>query len=338
MSKATAAAAGIVDESQFRECESFVDEPLVAASAPAMSDPAVYGFGAPRHSGGEWMAQANAIAAPCRFCDREVDYGPKIGEGSFGVVYEAVVGNDARVAVKFLKGGSTEAFRIEVERHLSLQHHRNVVQCLGTVNCVIDGSTRLGLVLEFCRYGALSNALYGPKPMQWSRVQRMRVAREVAAGLAHLHKLGIVHRDVAARNVLLSEPTREAKVSDFGIAREVADPEATGETKGDAAAPVKWMAPEQMERNCFSHKSDVFAFGVLLFEIFAAAAPWAELTNMKVVQLVLNGERLVLPDDTPAVVSKVAAECWRAAASERPTMADVGFSLGSESEESEDEE
>jgi serine/threonine protein kinase len=140
----------------------------------------------------------------------------------------------------------------------------------------------------------------------------------------HLHECKIVHRDIAARNVLLAgKKDLVAKVSDFGMARNlesvysgVASEQHTAATIG----PVKWMAPEQLERMAYSRASDVFAFGVLLYEIFARSTPWPGLANVNVIAQVITGKRMELPKTVPAAVRKVMKQCWAHEPSERPKM------------------
>jgi serine/threonine protein kinase len=184
----------------------------------------------------------------------------------------------------------------------------------------------VGAVVEFCAQGALVDALYGEKAREFSPDELLQIAYDAACGVMHLHANKIVHRDIAARNVLLAgKKDLVAKVSDFGMARNldsvysgVASEQHTAATIG----PVKWMAPEQLDLMAYSRASDVFAFGVLLYEIFAQSTPWPGLANVNVVLRVSKGERMELPKTVPSAVRKTMKQCWAHEAKERPAVVD----------------
>jgi serine/threonine protein kinase len=173
----------------------------------------------------------------------------------------------------------------------------------------------------------LVDALYGEKARDFSPDELLEIAYDAACGVMHLHANKIVHRDIAARNVLLAgKKDLVAKVSDFGMARNldsvysgVASEQHTAATIG----PVKWMAPEQLDRMAYSRASDVFSFGVLLYEIFARSVPWPGLANVNVVLRVSKGERMELPKSIPAAVRKTMKQCWAHEAKERSKMSAV---------------
>ena len=122
-----------------------------------------------------------------------------------------------------------------------------------------------------------------------------------------------------------------AKVSDFGMARELESVYSGVEQQTAASVgPIRWMAPEQLTRLAYSRASDVFAFGVLLYEIWARAAPWAGLANVNVITQVVTGARMQLPDDSagvPAEALAITARCWAHEARDRPSMREVGAAL-----------
>jgi serine/threonine protein kinase len=112
-------------------------------------------------------------------------------------------------------------------------------------------------------------------------------------------------------------------VSDFGMARNVESVYSGVSSEQHTAAtigPVKWMAPEQLERMAYSRASDVFAFGVLLYEIFARSTPWPGLANVNVITQVITGKRMELPKSIPASVRRTMKQCWAHEASARPKM------------------
>jgi serine/threonine protein kinase len=135
----------------------------------------------------------------------------------------------------------------------------------------------------------------------------------------------------AARNVLLSGATNDelvAKVCDFGMARSVESAHTGAEQQTRSAlGPIKWMAPEQLERLSYSKMSDVFALGVLLFEIFARSAPWAGVAAVNVMVAVVRGERMEVPAAVPRGVRDIVAACWRQTPGERPKSSAVAEQL-----------
>jgi serine/threonine protein kinase len=127
---------------------------------------------------------------------------------------------------------------------------------------------------------------------------------------------------VAARNVLLSQHDMP-KVADFGMARLVSDDVYEQQTV-NPVGPLKWMAPEQMENRSYSKASDVFAFGVLLFEIFKREAPWVGVSNIVTATKVMGGERMdVSSRKIPSEIASLVKECWTHAAKQRPSMEKV---------------
>jgi serine/threonine protein kinase len=130
--------------------------------------------------------------------------------------------------------------------------HENVVRLFGVVE-LANGD--IGAVVEFCAQGALVDALYGEKARELSAAELMQIAYDAACGVMHLHECKIVHRDIAARNVLLAgKKDLVAKVSDFGMARDIESVYSGISNEQHTAAsigPVKWMAPEQLERMAY---------------------------------------------------------------------------------------
>jgi hypothetical protein len=254
----------------------------------------------------------------------EVAVGKQLGAGAFGIVYKGRW-HGKNVAIKQVKAsniaGGDEAiaeFEAEISKMASTSYHENLVQLHG-VTTLENGD--LAAVVEFCANGALVSALYGEKARaDWSSGELFAVAHGAACGVAYLHRLGLIHRDIAARNVLLTKHD-EAKVADFGMARLLADGVYAEQHTANAVGPLKWMAPEQMERRAYSRASDVFAFGVLLFEIFNREPPWRGVSNIITATKVVNGERMdVSSRDIPPAMAALMLECWAADASARRPM------------------
>jgi predicted Ser/Thr protein kinase len=269
-------------------------------------------------------SNSNDRGAVWRIEANELTMGESLGKGSFGIVSRAKWHGD-NVAVKQISKeavGNPKAvleFEREIGRMASMQAHKNVVILYG-LTTLSNGN--LGAVMEYCAHGSLMSALYGATQRKWSMAELFEVAYESACGVAHLHACKIVHRDIAARNVLLAgKKDVVAKVADFGLSR-AADDERTVATKVEDG-PVKWQAPEQLRSMQYSKASDVFSFGVLLFEIFAREAPWKGVNLYVVAPKVIEGQRMAVPANMPESIADVMKECWAQEPDKRPLMADV---------------
>jgi predicted Ser/Thr protein kinase len=247
-----------------------------------------------------------------------------VGKGAFGEVYRGEW-RHVDVAVKDVKNvdALSDLLR-EAEELKSLQPHRNVVEFYGIV--AYEGS--FSLVTAFAAKGALSNLLYGKNKMSFSREQLHSISLGSAAGVRHLHAEGVIHRDLAARNILIDD-TMTPKIADFGMSRQVAADSDEDNTTMQSIGPVKWQAPEQMTRRAYSRASDVFAFGVVLYEIFTASPPWAGLAPLEVATKVMGGQTLEMPATVDKRISTIAAQCWEREPNDRPEMKDVHSSLSS---------
>jgi hypothetical protein len=251
------------------------------------------------------------------------------GKGSFGIVYRATY-RHSEVAVKSINetafGGDTDIVT-EARTLAALPTHANVVAFRG--HCRLQ-SGRPAIVLEFCEGGSLLAALRSAD-VRWTTEKQIKVASGTAAGLAHLHKCGIVHRDIAARNVLLASlESMVAKVTDFGMSKAQAEADSTLSSFGSAA----WMAPEQLQSTradgkfTFSMASDVFAFGVLLFEVFERKTPWAGYQLIDIRDRVAKGKRVEFdPKLYPTDVLDLMDNCWNFLPAQRPGMDAIAATL-----------
>jgi hypothetical protein len=256
-------------------------------------------------------------AAIVTVLDRELRFVERIGTGQYGVVWRAVWRKHGKVAVKQLrttnKMASTQLIR-EAARCASLPRHENVVALLALCH------NPLSIVFELC---VCSLREFLVKCDAFSLADLTALVRDAAAGLSHLHSRRIVHRDIAARNVLLAFGSGErlrAKLGDFGLARAVGT---FDESRHDSLMPLKWMAPERLLRIKDGVKGDVYSFGVLIFEIVTRQQPWSNLTKEEAAQAVMQGRTLKLPPFAPRLAHDIANSCWLKVADERPSIATI---------------
>ncbi|ESN98947.1 hypothetical protein HELRODRAFT_66792, partial [Helobdella robusta] len=239
----------------------------------------------------------------------------QLGAGQFGKVHRAIYKHSCEVAVKFLKekfdgksGGRSSIEIIEEAKALMLLDHPNLVKIVG-----ICRSKPIKIVTEYLKYGSLVIYLRKNKcALQNDCPFMLRTCRELCSGMKYLEEHHIIHRDLAARNCLVGEKN-VVKICDFGLAREV-DDNNTYQSSSGALFAIRWTAPEGIIRKIFSTKSDVWSFGVLMWEIFTCGV-------MPYEQYKSNGEcaravcyedlRLQKPDNCPHDVYEIFEQCWQ---------------------------
>lgn len=151
--------------------------------------------------------------------------------------------------------------------------------------------------------------------------RRFNSIRFYLTGMHYLESQHFVHRDLAARNILLTS-RQQAKISDFGMSRSLSAGSDEYQFTQGGRWPIRWYAPESFNNGIFSHASDVWSFGVTLWEMFALGAPpYGDLLNVDAIKLVDSGERLPQPDLCPAYIFAVMNSCWNYHPKERPTFA-----------------
>eukprot|EP00048_Salpingoeca_helianthica_P009155 m.131312 g.131312 ORF g.131312 m.131312 type:complete len:769 (-) comp14792_c0_seq8:37-2343(-) len=250
----------------------------------------------------------------------------KLGQGTFGVVFEGVAEGivdgeqTTRVAVKMLTEEGEDLrrnFANEVKIMMAIDGPHHIVRLLG----VCTDTPPLLMVMELMARGDLKTVLRDarPKPKQPSSLSQQRLARmgaDIAEGMAYLASLNIVHRDLAARNCLVSEDLT-VKVGDFGLTRDTEQGEYYRMT-GSAPLPVRWMSPEAIMDGIYTVHSDVWSFGIVLWELFSfAKMPYAGLSNSEICDMVCEeGYRLKPPRGCPQLLAEVMRQCW----DEEPTL------------------
>uniref|UniRef100_A0A673M618 receptor protein-tyrosine kinase n=1 Tax=Sinocyclocheilus rhinocerous TaxID=307959 RepID=A0A673M618_9TELE len=282
--------------------------------------------------------------------------GEPLGRGAFGQVVEATAYGIEKattcttVAVKMLKEGATtseyRALMSELKILIHIGHHLNVVNLLGA--CTKPGGP-LMVIVEYCKHGNLSSYLkskrgeYSPYKKRMSRMLCRRESSDwdhltiedlisysfqVAKGMEFLASRKCIHRDLAARNILLSE-NNVVKICDFGLARDVyKDPDYV--RKGDARLPLKWMAPETIFDRVYTTQSDVWSFGVLLWEIFSlGASPYPGVCiDESFCRRLKEGTRMRAPDYATPEIYQTMLDCWLDRSKDRPTFTQLVEHLG----------
>ncbi|XP_067214761.1 tyrosine-protein kinase CSK-like isoform X1 [Linepithema humile] len=241
-----------------------------------------------------------------------------IGKGEFGDVLLGVYRGE-RVAVKMLKDNSEAAQRFLAEASLMTSLiHDNLVKLLG----LVFNNQHMYLVTEYMSKGSLVDYLRSRGRLHVSKKDQINFAYDTCAGMAYLESRHVVHRDLAARNVLVAEDN-SAKVSDFGLARD------ENFSLDGGKLPIKWTAPEALKQNKFSNKSDMWSFGILLWEIYSfGRVPYPRIPLADVVKCVEKGYKMEPPDGCPAEVYDIMRHAWDLQPENRPSFHDIKVTLG----------
>ncbi|XP_032379289.1 fibroblast growth factor receptor 2 isoform X1 [Etheostoma spectabile] len=267
--------------------------------------------------------------------------GKPLGEGCFGqVVMAEALGIDkdkpkeaVTVAVKMLKDDATEKdlsdLVSEMEMMKMIGKHKNIINLLGA--CTQDGP--LYVIVEYASKGNLREYLRARRPpgMEYSydiaRVSDEQLTfkdlvsctYQVARGMEYLASQKCIHRDLAARNVLVTE-SNFMKIADFGLARDVHNIDYYKKTT-NGRLPVKWMAPEALFDRVYTHQSDVWSFGVLMWEIFTlGGSPYPGIPVEELFKLLKEGHRMDKPGNCTNELYMMMKDCWHAISSHRPTF------------------
>uniref|UniRef100_P54757-5 Isoform 5 of Ephrin type-A receptor 5 n=1 Tax=Rattus norvegicus TaxID=10116 RepID=P54757-5 len=248
-----------------------------------------------------------------------------IGAGEFGEVCSGRLKlpgkRELPVATKTLKVGYTEKQRRDFLSEASIMgqfDHPNIIHLEG----VVTKSKPVMIVTEYMENGSLDTFLK-KNDGQFTVIQLVGMLRGIAAGMKYLSDMGYVHRDLAARNILINS-NLVCKVSDFGLSRVLEDdPEAAYTTRG-GKIPIRWTAPEAIAFRKFTSASDVWSYGIVMWEVVSyGERPYWEMTNQDVIKAVEEGYRLPSPMDCPAALYQLMLDCWQKDRNSRPKFDDI---------------
>eukprot|EP00117_Sycon_ciliatum_P005665 scpid23116/ scgid4128/ Hepatocyte growth factor receptor; HGF/SF receptor; Proto-oncogene c-Met; Scatter factor receptor; Tyrosine-protein kinase Met len=295
----------------------------------------------------------------------DVEITSYLGAGQFGQVFKAELedadGVVTDVAIKSLHPKATvvelKQFHDEIDIMKDLEPHENVIRMLG---CCEEGLASSCLIVEYMEHGNLQDFLRESRKNRDASVgsadspyhnetgstaaelltveitdsgclgvkDTLHFAMKIAAGMVHLEKLEIVHRDLAARNVLLGKGNM-VKICDFGLAQDVYHVDITRETeKKGMPLPYRWMALESLQSKVFTTASDVWSYGIVLWEIATAGVhPYPTTDNGDLLDLLLAGKRLAKPEDCSDGMYAVMLECWDELPENRPAFTEISQTL-----------
>ncbi|XP_047443187.1 tyrosine-protein kinase JAK2 [Mugil cephalus] len=282
------------------------------------------------------------------FEERHLRYISPLGKGNFGSVelcrYDPLGDNTGElVAVKKLqpnKQSTMEDFQKEVNT-LSVLYCDYIVKYRGV--CYSMGRLNMSLVMEYLPFGSLIGYMESNRHKINTR-RMLLFASQICKGMEYLQTLRFVHRDLAARNILVASETL-VKIADFGLTKVIPFDKEYYRVKQPGESPIFWYAPESINESKFSHKSDVWSFGVVLHELFSYCDMnrnpkrlcmqeighnmQGTSISMHLVNILKNNWRLPVPPNCPPKVYTLMKQCWMYNSDERPCFSDIGNQIES---------
>ncbi|XP_033839515.1 tyrosine-protein kinase Tec [Periophthalmus magnuspinnatus] len=251
----------------------------------------------------------------------ELTFMKELGSGQFGQVRLGKWRAQHKVAIKAIREGAMyeEDFIEEAKVMMRLSHPR-LVQLYG----VCSQQRPIYIVTEFMELGCLLNVLR-KKRGTLNRDVLLSASLDVCQGMEYLENNSFIHRDLAARNCLVND-SMVVKVSDFGMTRYVLDDQYT--SSSGAKFPVKWSPPEVFNFCKYSSKSDVWSFGVLMWEVFTEGRmPFEQNSNHEVVTMVMHGHRLYRPKLASEIIYGLMQKCWHERPDKRPSFKELASQI-----------
>ncbi|NWZ78574.1 ephrin type-A receptor 4 isoform X1 [Poecile atricapillus] len=248
-----------------------------------------------------------------------------IGVGEFGEVCSGrlkVPGKrEICVAIKTLKAGYTDKQRRDFLSEASIMgqfDHPNIIHLEG----VVTKCKPVMIITEYMENGSL-DAFLRKNDGRFTVIQLVGMLRGIGSGMKYLSDMSYVHRDLAARNILVNS-NLVCKVSDFGMSRVLEDdPEAAYTTRG-GKIPIRWTAPEAIAYRKFTSASDVWSYGIVMWEVMSyGERPYWDMSNQDVIKAIEEGYRLPPPMDCPIALHQLMLDCWQKERSDRPKFGQI---------------
>ncbi|XP_073650942.1 focal adhesion kinase 1 isoform X7 [Tursiops truncatus] len=261
-----------------------------------------------------------------------IELGRCIGEGQFGDVHQGAYTSPENpalaVAIKTCKNCTSDSVREKfLQEALTMRQfdHPHIVKLIGVIT-----ENPVWIIMELCTLGELRSFLQVRK-YSLDLASLILYAYQLSTALAYLESKRFVHRDIAARNVLVSSNDC-VKLGDFGLSRYMEDSTYYKASKGKL--PIKWMAPESINFRRFTSASDVWMFGVCMWEILMhGVKPFQGVKNNDVIGRIENGERLPMPPNCPPTLYSLMTKCWAYDPSRRPRFTELKAQLSTILEE-----
>ncbi|XP_057683491.1 protein tyrosine kinase 2aa isoform X6 [Corythoichthys intestinalis] len=261
-----------------------------------------------------------------------IELGRCIGEGQFGDVHQGVYNIPDKqalaVAIKTCKNCTSDSVREKfLQEALTMRQfdHPHIVKLIGVIT-----ENPVWIIMELCTLGELRSFLQVRK-YSLDLATLILFAYQLSMALAYLESKRFVHRDIAARNVLVSSIDC-VMLGDFGLSRYMEDSSYYKASKGKL--PIKWMAPESINFRRFTSASDVWMFGVCMWEILMyGIKPFQGVKNNDVIGRIENGERLAMPPQCPPTLYSLMTKCWSYDPSKRPRFTELKTQLSTILEE-----
>ncbi|GMY35192.1 serine/threonine-protein kinase STY13-like [Fagus crenata] len=253
---------------------------------------------------------------------RKLNMGAAFAQGAFGKIYRGTY-NGEDVAIKILERPENDPDKAQLMEQqfqqelmmLATLKHPNIVRFIGAcrkpmVWCIVTEYAKGGSVRQF-----LTKRQNRAVPLKLAVKQALDVAR----GMAYVHELGLIHRDLKSDNLLINAD-KSIKIADFGVARiEVQTEGMTPET-----GTYRWMAPEMIQHRPYTQKVDVYSFGIVLWELITGLLPFQNMTAVQAAFAVVNkGVRPIIPNDCLPILSEIMTRCWDGNAEVRPPFVEV---------------
>ena len=251
-----------------------------------------------------------------------IQFVKKLGGSQFTEVWQGIWNGTTEVAVKELKPGIISANEFSQDAALIKQlRHPKLIN----IYAVCTQEEPIYIITELMKHGSLLEYLRGEGRLL-KLPQLIDMGAQVAAGMAYLEENNYVHRDLAARNILVSE-NLICKVKVVSMARNLSDSIYKAHTK--AKFLIRWTAPEAAMKRCFTVKSDVWSFGILLYELISYGLhfPYPGMNTAEVLEKLQTGYRMPCPKGCPEGLYKIMRECWRDDADSRPTFGSLRWTM-----------